>query len=82
MPQSNTSVSYTHLESGREAPEIFLGLKAQGGMLSGVIVNPAKEPAPREKEGGLGLISIATVSYTHLDVYKRQALYWGSRSVS
>ncbi|MDY3003843.1 MAG: GHKL domain-containing protein [Christensenella hongkongensis] len=47
------------IESGREAPEIFLGLKAQGGMLSGVIVNPAKEPAPREKEGGLGLISIA-----------------------
>ena len=36
-----------------------MGLKAQGGMLSGVIVNPAKEPAPREKEGGLGLISIA-----------------------
>ena len=54
------------------------GFMIQGGGFSADFKQkPTRAPVANEADNGLTNVrgSIATVSYTHLDVYKRQALY-------
>ena len=70
-------VSYTHLDvyKRQEKGTVFLPqlLQAATAAQAAFEAIKAKIAASGQAQGSKGKIVIATVSYTHLDVYKRQA---------
>ena len=66
---SGTPVSYTHLRRSLQAVVVLVALAP--GDLVGVIVEYAIGQAVGV---GDGVIGVGPVSYTHLDVYKRQTV--------
>ena len=49
--------------------------KLGAASIENVKLSDAKELALRMQEKGIAFNTISTVSYTHLDVYKRQIVY-------
>ena len=56
-----SSVSYTHLVTD-------IGMQTEVGKIAGLLKSTSEKQTPLQ-------VSLEAVSYTHLDVYKRQVLY-------
>ena len=71
-----TPVSYTHLDVYKRQVEIWKRFRKWGGSPTGITQNVKDLLSSREVENIFENSDfVYTVSYTHLDVYKRQALY-------